>query len=210
MEEDMLPPRWARLWKLHGSINWYQVADKGVFRGTAKDDGASKRVIHPSHLKYQESRRMPYLAMMDRLRAFLKQSTAALILCGYSFRDEHINEVIVQGLQSTQNAIAFGLLFDEIQYYSQAISLASKRSNLNILALDGAVIGGKKYKWPEKNAEAIAVGKDKWIKWQPIDPTKKDGKCAAKFTLGDFSVFGQFLYELVGNVQVTMEVPNAP
>ena len=50
MEEDMLPPRWARLWKLHGSINWYQVAGKGVFRGTSKEEGGSRRVIHPSHL----------------------------------------------------------------------------------------------------------------------------------------------------------------
>src|ERR1700690_676047 len=31
MEEDVLPPRWARLWKLHGSINWYHAPDKGTF-----------------------------------------------------------------------------------------------------------------------------------------------------------------------------------
>ena len=55
------------------------------------------RVIHPSYMKYQESRRMPYLAMVDRLRAFLKQPTSTLILCGYSFRDEHVNEVYRDG-----------------------------------------------------------------------------------------------------------------
>ena len=208
MEEDMLPPRWARLWKLHGSINWYQVADKGVFRGTTTEDSGSKRVIHPSHLKYQESRRMPYLAMIDRLRAFLKQPTATLILCGYSFRDEHINEVIVQGLQSTQTTVAFALLFDELTTHSQAAALALKRSNLNILARDGAVIGGQKAEWPEKDAESVSADNGRWLRWTPVDPENKEGKWSAEFTLGDFAVFGQFLQELVGTVRQAPAVPN--
>ena len=209
MEEDMLPSRWARLWKLHGSINWYQVAKKGVFRGTTKEDGDSKRVIHPSHLKYQESRRMPYLAMIDRLRAFLKQPTATLILCGYSFRDEHINEVIVQGLQCTPTAIAFALLFDKIAKYPQGVKLARERSNLSILAMNGAVISGQESKWPEKDAESVSSDNGKWIKWTPIDPANENGKRTAEFTLGDFDVFGQFLQELVGNVRQPPEAPNA-
>lgn len=209
MEEDMLPPRWARLWKVHGSINWYQVPDKGVFRGTNKEDGGSKRVIHPSHLKYHESRRMPYLAMIDRLRAFLKQPTATLILCGYSFRDEHINEVIVQGLQYTQTAIAFALLFDTVAKYPEAVALAQECSNLNILALDGAVISGQESKWPEKDAESVSADNGKWVKWTPIDPANENGKTSAEFTLGDFAVFGQFLQELVGTVRQSLETTNA-
>lgn len=176
MEEDMLPPRWARLWKLHGSINWYYASDKGVFRGTTNEDSCSKRIIHPSHLKYQESRRMPYLAMIDRLRAFLKHPTATLVICGYSFRDEHINEIIVQGLQSTQTTIAFTLLFGNIDDYQQAISIALKRPNLSLLALDGAVISGHKSKWPEREADAVMSEGNKWIKWIPVGPTKENGK----------------------------------
>ena len=209
MEEDMLPPRWARLWKLHGSVNWYQVADKGVFRGTAQSDGGAKRVIHPSHLKYQESRRMPYLAMIDRLRAFLKKPTATLILCGYSFRDEHINEVILQGLQCTQTAVAFALLFDEMAEYPQAVSLASRRSNLNLLGRDGGVISGQSAKWPEKDAEAVSSDNGRWVVWTPVDPAKPNDKRTAELTLGDFAAFGQFLQELVGNAQQTPEVLDA-
>mgnify|MGYP007068343198 CR=1 FL=1 len=152
---------------------------------------------------------MPYLAMIDRLRAFLKQPTATLVLCGYSFRDEHINEVIVQGLQSTQSAIAFALLFDEIKGYSQAVTLATRRSNLNILAQDSAVIGGQESKWLEKDVDAVSSDNGKWVKWVPVDSAKENGKRKAEFTLGDFAVFGQFLLELVGNVQQTPEVPNA-
>lgn len=209
MEEDMLPPRWARLWKLHGSINWYQVAERGVFRGTTQEDGGSRRVIHPSHLKYQESRRMPYLAMIDRLRAFLKQPTSTLIFCGYSFRDEHINEVIVQGLQSSQTAIAFALLFGRINEYLQAAALARTQSNLNLLARDGGVIGAQKVMWPEKDAESVSAENGRWLRWLPVDPEKQKGKCSTEFMLGDFAVFGQFLQELVGSGQQVSAVPNA-
>lgn len=142
MEEDSLPARWARLWKLHGSINWYQTPEQAVFRSTADGHSASKRVIHPSHLKYQESRRLPYLAMFDRLRAFLKQPTAAMVICGYSFRDFHVNEVIVQGLEATPSAVAFALIKSGLARYPHAIELARKRPNLNLLGRDGAVIGG--------------------------------------------------------------------
>lgn len=197
MEQDMLPPRWARLWKLHGSINWYQIEDRGVFRGSTEEKGP-KRVIHPSHLKYDESRRMPYLAMIDRLRAFLKQPTCALVICGYSFRDKHLNEVILQGLQGTPTAIVFAFLYGEIKGYSQAIKLASGRSNLNLLAKDGAVIGGRQARWIEIDAGLTHADAADWVKWCPVDTTKPDGKQKAEFCLGDFAVFGEFLNELVG------------
>ena len=209
MEEDMLPPRWARLWKLHGSINWYQMAEKGVFRGTNEKDDRSRRVIHPSHLKYQESRRMPYLAMIDRLRAFLGQPSSSLILCGYSFRDEHINEVIVQGLQRSQTAIAFALLYERLSGYPQAAGLARKRPNLNLLARDGAIIGGQNVEWSPKDKESVSADDNRWLRWKPVDPKKPEGKLSPELALGDFAVFGQLLQEVVGTVPQGPAIPNA-
>jgi hypothetical protein len=208
MEEDALPPRWARLWKLHGSINWYQVIGKGVFRGATKEEGL-KRVIHPSHLKYEESRRMPYLAMIDRLRAFLKQPTVTLVINGYSFRDQHLNEVIVQGLQNTQTAIAFALLFDKMDKYPQAVKLARGRSNLTLLAKDGAVISSREAKWPEKEPEAASTDTYKWLKWTLADPANENGKQVSEFQLGNYATFGHFLHELIGYVRQPSEVPDA-
>ena len=196
MEEDSLPPRWVRLWKLHGSVNWFQKEDLDIFRGTTSEN-SKRRVIHPSHLKYQESRRMPYLAMMDRLRGFIKEPTSALILCGYSFRDDHINEAILQGLLYTQTSVAFALLFDKTEAYEEVIKLATERSNLNVLARDGGVIGGQKIKWLEKNPDSVSEQENKWVNWRRLT----NDKSVAEFTLGDFNVLGNFLQELVGNVQ---------
>lgn len=189
IEEDLLPLRWARLWKLHGSTNWYQVDNvKGVFRGTNGHSGGTRRVIHPSHLKYEESRRMPFLAMIDRFRAFLKQSSVALIVCGYSFKDEHINEVMVQGLQSNQTSMAFALLFGKLENYKDAVKLACGRSNLTLLARDGAIVNGQKIFWAENASTEVPQGKE--------------------FSLGDFAEFGDFLHELIGPLRQGTEATN--
>lgn len=206
VETDKLPPRWARLWKLHGSINWYQIMGKGVFRGstTEPDD---RRVIHPSHLKYEESRRMPYLVLIDRLRSFFKAPANAMVLCGYSFRDEHINEVIVQGLQSTPNSVAFALLFGSLAGYSDAIQLALRRSNLILLAEDGAVLSGVQVSWTDQTEEpAKGLTTNRWIKWAPVDPMKPEGIKRAIFQLGDFNIFGNFLQDLIGNRTHPLEI----
>jgi len=195
VESEALPPRWARLWKLHGSINWFQASGRGVFRGAPGGDGGEQRVIHPSHLKYEESRRMPYLAMIDRLRAFLKRPANTLVMSGYSFRDEHINEVIVQGLQASPGAVAFVLLFGRLDGYPEAVRLARHRSNLNLLAENGAVISGDRFDWAQRAGEALdGLPVNKWIKWVPVD----GGTNSAALRLGDFAVFGEFLRDIIG------------
>lgn len=204
IEEDTLPARWANVWKLHGSINWYQTVPNGVFRGATNETG-SRRVIHPSHLKYEESRRMPYLAMMDQLRSFLKQPSAVLVVCGYSFRDQHINDVLRQGLRGNNSAIVFALLFGEVGSCSQAVSLAKEQANLSLLAKDGSVVGGLEQNWLQKDEEGIPKEATKWITWSPVDPKNKGSKLKAEFLLGDFVQFGDFLSELIGEEHQPME-----
>lgn len=73
MEENLsipahcLPIHWSRLWKLHGSINWWGRYEgehkknlKVVRTGTEKQIEGDRQMIYPSHLKYDESRRLPY------------------------------------------------------------------------------------------------------------------------------------------------------
>ena len=206
MEEDQLPPRWARLWKLHGSVNWHYIPNKGVYRSTVNDADESKRVIFPSHLKLQESRRLPYLAMIDRLRAFLKNPTSVLVICGYSFRDEHLNEAIIQALQSTRTSTAFALLFGKLENYTEAVSLAKDQSNLALLARNGGIIGKLATSWPTKDADSVIDNGNSWISWNSCDGSSDVSKVAAEFKLGDFDVFGQFLLEVAGCVRQPAEV----
>jgi hypothetical protein len=152
-EESKMPARWARVWKLHGSINWWSRlngASHEILRSTERL--GQSRLIHPSHLKYDESRQMPYLAMMDRLKTFLRKPAAVLVICGYSFGDRHVNALIRQALDGNPEAMAFGLLFGELACYQEAVRLSEITPNLSLMAKDQAIVGTRKAAW-----DAIAV-----------------------------------------------------
>ena len=55
---DDLPPRWSRLWKLHGSIGW-ALEDGVVVRGRGK---TATQLVYPDHLKYDLTQKQPYSA----------------------------------------------------------------------------------------------------------------------------------------------------
>jgi hypothetical protein len=201
IEDDRLPARWARLWKIHGSLNWFEDQTGAIHRGHFEGE---RRVIYPSHLKYDESRRMPYLAMIDRMRAFLKQPTAVLIICGYSFNDKHLNEVIHQGLQGNSLATAFALLYGDIKNYPLAINLATSRSNLNLLADDEAVIGTKQSPWSQERDANICPRDTLAVKWVDHPHPSKTNLKNAHFELSDFATLGLFLEELIGEKERTL------
>jgi len=92
--EDMnFIPNQTKLWKIHGSLGWhFDDKTKKVLR---KEPDSEDILIYPSILKYNESKKQPYTALMDRLTNFLKHPDTVLITCGYSFGDEHINERIM-------------------------------------------------------------------------------------------------------------------
>ena len=194
IEEDKLPPRWARLCKLHGSINW-SLKDKGLVIRCQAEGGC--RVIHPSHLKYDESRKMPYLAMFDRLRFFLKKPAAVLIICGYSFRDEHINTNILECLQGNPSTIAFALTYGDIKNYPNAIKIAKAIPNFSLLAEDEAVIGMKQASWLEKE-DSCEKSEHDAVEWIAKNNGEKEASVKAKFKLGDFIRLGNFLEDIIG------------
>lgn len=176
LDRDELPTRWLRLWKLHGSINWRRGSDGGVYR-TFPGADASPTLIHPSHLKYDESRKMPYLAMIDRFRSFLRKRRATLILCGYSFGDEHLQDVLLQELEGNPTAAAFALMHGTLDRHPSAIALAERRPNLTVIAEDAAVVGTQRGAW-----------------------TMADEGKSSVVSLGDFRVFGEMLAEMSGEL----------
>lgn len=114
VENNLIPIHWTRLWKIHGSINWYQEEIRGnkrIIRSSEIKEEAS-HLIYPSHLKYDQSRKMPYLALIDKLSRFIKQKSSLLILLGYSFNDEHINDTIINALKSNSSAMVLALMYE--------------------------------------------------------------------------------------------------
>lgn len=215
IEQDAIPARWTRLWKLHGSINWERREETidgspltRVIRITGEAE-EGKVMIFPSHLKYDQSRRMPYLAMLDRLKAFFQGSASRLrnvaskqeedaprlIICGYSFLDDHLNEVLLDGLRGNRNAQCFALMYSNLEKHTRAVSYAEKQGNLTVLARDGAVIGTRVGLYRPgspsvKNAEPWLLEENSAASGKPVNHLR--------LLLGDFHYFGLFLEQLCG------------
>lgn len=230
VEDNLIPNHWTRLWKIHGSINWYLKENKDVYRSTSLEE-CDSYIIHPSHLKYDQSRKMPYLALIDRLNKFLRQNSAVLIMSGYSFSDEHLNDTILNALRANPTAMVIALLFGDLTTttekkdeddkatvkttkinYEKALELAENRSNLSIWTFDEAVIGGLRAKWrpikldydAEENVGNAVKEKQVLVKGDNGDET--DEKVTKyEFHLGDFAILGDFLQELIGKEQFKIE-----
>lgn len=207
MTEDDLPARWTRLWKIHGSINWWMTINEKIRRSRDKVEG-EQLLIYPSHLKYDQSRQMPYYAMLDRLRVFLHSDQCLLLTCGYSFGDEHINAYIGQGLSGNPNAACFGMIFNDRANAPKAVELAKRHANLTLLAADGAIVGTVDRDWDiatkdSNPAYLIAVTRD-----LPESRTKAPAdRC--KWLLGDFAAFGRFLTHQLSNRDIEQVNTNA-
>lgn len=194
IENEELPPRWAKLWKLHGSINWWKDPNGKIFRGYS-ESAENKLMIYPSHLKYEESRRMPYYAMQDRLGHFLAAGQAVLVTCGYSFVDKHLSAIILERLSANPWAICFGLLHSGLEKYPEALACAKKTTNLSLIANNGAFIGGQQVSWNGEESN-VANHYDYCVeKTEANDDTEASINCK----IGNFQVLGKFLFNQIGN-----------
>jgi len=215
VEDNLIPSHWSRLWKIHGSINWSQEIVDGqrkVFRSSevreraAVDEGS--HLIYPSHLKYEESRKMPYLALVDQLTRFIRRKSSFLILCGYSFNDGHINDAIVNALRANPTAMVLGLMYDkfhistsdgdELLRYPEAVRLASGQHNLNIWTYDRAIIGTNLGIW-FKGISDDELDKD-LLEFIHV-AVDHEGKSILgnEVRLGDFAKFSFFLKRMIGS-----------
>jgi hypothetical protein len=191
-----IPKSWVRLWKLHGSIGWrYLVEDfTGVRKVVAlpllEPGVADDLMIFPSREKYSDSRRLPFVALHDRLRRLTASGESLLLVMGYSFGDEHINDILFGNLRANNRLAITVFLFDSIknpQVLTNLINPTRGIRNLTVYGPDGASIGGVLGSW--SNPPKPPSGIDKWPFW---DDAKNE------FSLGSFTKVPTFLQEFIG------------
>ncbi|MBU0673147.1 MAG: SIR2 family protein [Proteobacteria bacterium] len=209
VEDNLIPTHWSRLWKIHGSINWYQEeidGQKKVYRSSEIKKDAS-HLIYPSHLKYEESRKMPYLALIDQLNRFIRKKSSFLILSGYSFNDGHLNDTIINALKANPTAMVLGLMYDRYEIksgadkfaerYPAAYRLAKNQHNLNIWTFDKAIIGTNLGYWKRiKNKDDDDIDLLHFICREEKAADADAHEDLIK--LGNFSVFTDFLKKIIG------------
>jgi len=105
--------------KLHGSIDWYRPRSgtTNLLRvrhgDTYPGDGGSV-MIYPQATKYLNTQRDPFAEIFQRFRQRLSHgSDHVLLVCGYSFGDEHINAEIEIAMSSSRNQLTIIAFNDE-------------------------------------------------------------------------------------------------
>jgi hypothetical protein len=152
---------------------------------------------------------MPYLALIDQLNSFLRQPSSILVIVGYSFNDDHLNDTILNALKANPNSMVIAMLHGTLTYkeqgsekvierYEKARKLALKRNNLAIWAYDEAIIGRILGKW--KAQELI---EEENLATCIVSDTNEENLHLLK--IGDFAKLGEFLKALTGYNQTILD-----
>ena len=144
-DREWMPAFFVRLWKLHGSVNWAWDKDRQIIRlgqPVPKGDAAA---IFPSDTKYEESRRVPFVVLQDRLRRALLEPETLVLISGYSFSDAHLNEMIFDAASHRPRSE-----FQVFCYSDIPVVLAERAEstpNLQVASAREAILGGVRGDW---------------------------------------------------------------
>ncbi|MBU0577882.1 SIR2 family protein [Patescibacteria group bacterium] len=185
-----LTKNWIRVWKIHGSLSWfwkYSETTKSdrIIRigniGSAADIN-NQLVIYPSKDKYDSSRKQPFITYFDRMRDYLLSGELLFVFTGYSFSDQHINEIVFNCMR--QNNRLFVIVFfykdDDVENLYKS---CSAYLNLHVFGPTKAIINGELGEW-HFNKDAVTLNENTTTYWN-------DEK--SHLTLGDFNALVKFL-----------------
>lgn len=190
---------WTRLWKMHGSINWRLDTVRGRTRVVRSNPDNHGEMILPSHHKYDESRKQPYSALLDRLTRVLDRDDSLLFVCGYSFSDDHINAIIFDALEAKRRPHVIALQYQDPDEGSLLAERAGRHLNLMIIGPGVAHISGRRGAW--KMADLSGMAQAARIFTLDESPEGQMATGTGVMNLGDFAVFADFLSTLTRPAQ---------
>jgi len=205
IEDDNLLPnaKWIRLWKLHGSVNWRREGAATGGRIVRVEPSKNGEMILPSHWKYDESRKLPYVAYMERLSRVLNADHSLLVTCGFSFGDEHINAILYGALEKNNTANIIALQFQNLEESDSLVVAAARHSNLTVIGPNGGVISGTWGLWQlaepvdKRTCAFLDTAFDSnAMPEEAGSPAALSEELKGKMRLGDFNSFCRFLKEM--------------
>ena len=111
------------LFKIHGSVNWVEKdSNNKLFSIQELQDvdfeklkGEANYMIYPSPLKQNASLGSPYADLFREFQKRITQKQSTLVTMGFSFGDEHINNIIYQALTNPSFRL---VIFSDIGFYN--------------------------------------------------------------------------------------------
>ena len=103
--------KYVKLYKIHGSIDWVYDKDNNCISQVDINSELKETknvMIYPTTNKHMETQQSPYSELFREFTNNLQKRNCTLIVMGYGFPDEHINQIISQGLNNDDfNLIIF-------------------------------------------------------------------------------------------------------
>lgn len=138
----------VRYFKLHGSISWINSEKRGAnnLYGIEEKpldliDKLNKKgdiIIYPSAVKKSYTLDIPYSELFRQFATTINQSQSVLITIGYSFGDEHFNDIIYQALANpTFTLIVVDLGGTKSSYIKELMELDDPR----VIIFEGEFLG---------------------------------------------------------------------
>ena len=99
------------LYKIHGSVNWLEDSSNANSYFNIRElteieeDYNGKAMIYPTPLKQNKSLGSPYVDLFREFQHKLLEPNSVLFVIGYSFNDEHINDIIYRSLVTNSSLI---------------------------------------------------------------------------------------------------------
>ncbi|MBJ7689183.1 hypothetical protein HAU32_09420 [Weissella confusa] len=87
-----------RVYKLHGSLNWQKDSNGRVKKVYGMGNGSEELLIAPTSSKYADTQGFPFSDLFRELSVEMLKPNTVLLINGYGFGDEHINNFLIQAL----------------------------------------------------------------------------------------------------------------
>jgi len=138
----------VRYFKLHGSLSWVnsELRDANNLYGIEEKplelieslDKKGEIIIYPSAVKKSYTLDLPYSELFRQFAATITQSQSVLITVGYSFYDEHYNDIIYQALSNPTFTL---IIVDFVGTKNESINKLKNLNDPRIIILEGEFFG---------------------------------------------------------------------
>lgn len=152
---DRIYTKNINLYKLHGSISWlmddaypFGIIEKQIDYNDIVFDTIPDCIIYPVQTKKRYSLDLPYSEMFRQFIEVLNRPKTTLVIMGYSFLDEHVNDIITNAIANPDfNLLVFSYQTKDDPHLSPYLNKLFERSleDSRISIFSGKILGDFEY-----------------------------------------------------------------
>lgn len=147
------PTRTVKIWKVHGSLDWFQLTDDtvvGLPVFQLPDPSHQPLIVTPGLNKYEKTHQDPFRSTINGADAALRGASAFLCV-GFGFRDQHIHPKIIE--RCRQKNVPIVVLARALT--DEAKAFLADKAGQNYLGIEAEGTGSRVYSQEYPNGMSI-------------------------------------------------------